>query len=57
MSRRSEQAVSCFSEGFNCSQAVLSTFGQEMGLDRESALRVAGMFGGGMGTWEACAAL
>jgi C_GCAxxG_C_C family probable redox protein len=49
MSRRSEQAVSCFSDGFNCSQAVLSTFGPEMGLDRESALRVAGMFGGGMG--------
>lgn len=49
MSRRSEQAVSCFSEGFNCSQAVLSTFGPEMGLDRETALRVAGMFGGGMG--------
>jgi len=49
MSRRSEQAVSCFSEGFNCSQAVLSTCGPEMGLDRKSALRVAGMFGGGMG--------
>jgi C_GCAxxG_C_C family probable redox protein len=49
MSRRSEQAVSCFGEGFNCSQAVLSTCGPEMGLDRKSTLRVAGMFGGGMG--------
>jgi C_GCAxxG_C_C family probable redox protein len=49
MSRRSKQAVSCFNEGFNCSQAVLSTLGPEMGLDREAALRVAGMFGGGMG--------
>lgn len=49
MNRKSEQAVSCFSEGFNCSQAVLSTLGPEMGLDRETALRVAGMFGGGMG--------
>jgi C_GCAxxG_C_C family probable redox protein len=49
MSRRSEQAVSYFNEGFNCSQAVFSTLGPEMGLDRESALRVAGMFGGGMG--------
>jgi C_GCAxxG_C_C family probable redox protein len=49
MSERSEQAVSCFGEGFNCSQAVLSTCGPEMGLDGKSALRVAGMFGGGMG--------
>jgi C_GCAxxG_C_C family probable redox protein len=49
MTRRSEQATSCFNEGFNCSQAVFSAFAPEMGLDRERALRVAGMFGGGMG--------
>jgi C_GCAxxG_C_C family probable redox protein len=49
MSHRSEQAISCFNEGCNCSQAVLSTLGPEIGLDHESALRVAGMFGGGMG--------
>ena len=49
MSNRSERAVSCFGEGFNCAQAVLSAFGPEMGLDHETALRVAGMFGAGMG--------
>jgi C_GCAxxG_C_C family probable redox protein len=49
MSQKSQRAVSCFSEGFSCAQAVLSIFGPEMGVDRETALRVAGMFGGGMG--------
>jgi C_GCAxxG_C_C family probable redox protein len=44
-----EQADSCFEEGFSCSQAVFSTYAPQLGLDRESALKVAGPFGGGMG--------
>jgi C_GCAxxG_C_C family probable redox protein len=57
MSERSEKAVSCF-ENFNCAQSVLATCGPEMGLDRESALRVAGGFGGGMGRLgEVCGAV
>ncbi len=47
--RRVEQAVACFQEGFSCSQAVLSTFAPQFGLDRELALRVSGPFGAGMG--------
>ncbi len=43
-----EQAVSCFKGDFSCSQAMLSTYGEQFGLDRELALRVAGAFGGGM---------
>ncbi len=46
---RVERALSCFEEGFSCSQAMLSTYGPELGLDRETALRVATAFGGGMG--------
>ncbi len=46
---RVERAVSCFKDGFSCSQAVLSSFGPEFGLDHELALRVSGAFGGGMG--------
>ena len=41
-------AVATFKEGFSCSQAVLSTCAPQLGLDRETALRVAGVFGGGM---------
>ena len=46
---RVEGAISCFEEGFSCAQAVLSAYGPQLGLDRETALRVAGAFGGGMG--------
>jgi len=50
-------AVACFKEGFNCSQAVFSTYAPLLGLDRETALRVAAPFGGGMGrTGETCGA-
>lgn len=43
-----ERAASTFDEGFSCSQAVLSAWGEELGLDRETALRVATAFGGGI---------
>lgn len=53
-----KQAVSCFEQGFSCSQAVLSAFGPQLGLDRETALRVAGAFGGGMARMgETCRAV
>jgi len=55
---RVELAVSCFREGFSCSQAVLSTYGTQFGLNREIALKVAGAFGGGMGHMgETCGAV
>lgn len=57
MSERSEKAIACF-EDFNCAQSVIATCGPELGLDRESALRVAGGFGGGMGRLgEVCGAV
>jgi len=46
---RVEEAVSCFADGFSCSQAIISTYGTEFGLDREKALKIATGFGGGMG--------
>ena len=48
MSRESE-AVSLHAKGFNCAQAVLAVFSAELGLDTETAMRVATGFGGGMG--------
>jgi C_GCAxxG_C_C family probable redox protein len=44
-----ERAVSIFDEGFNCAQSVFSAWAEELGLDGETALRVATAFGGGMG--------
>jgi len=45
---QAKRAVSCFREGFNCSQAVFSTYGPPLGLDRELALKITGPFGAGM---------
>src|SRR4030066_1594155 len=44
-----EMAASLFNEGFNCSQALLTAYGVELGLNREVALKIASAFGGGMG--------
>lgn len=53
-----EQALACFQEGFNCAQALLSTYGTRFGLDRETALGIGGVFGGGMGSMgETCGAV
>lgn len=53
-----ERAVSCFKEGFNCTQAMLSTYGPELGLDRENALKVSVAFGAGVGRLaETCGAV
>ncbi len=49
MSAKSEQASRKFRMGFNCSQAVLSVYAEEFGLCRETALKIACGFGGGMG--------
>jgi C_GCAxxG_C_C family probable redox protein len=58
MINKVERAVSCFKDGFSCSQALLSIYGPEYGLDREMALKVSGAFGGGMGhIGETCGAV
>jgi C_GCAxxG_C_C family probable redox protein len=44
-----DRVVNRFEEGFNCSQAVLSAYGPDLGLDAALALKIAGGFGGGMG--------
>ena len=58
MTPRVEYAVSLFKNGFNCSQAMLATFGPLFNLDHETALKVSGAFGGGMGgLGETCGAV
>lgn len=48
MSEMVNQALARFQEGFHCSQSVFSVFAEKHGLDRETALRISGAFGGGM---------
>lgn len=42
-------AMNYFKEGYNCSQAVLLTFAEECGLDKQTAAAMSSSFGGGMG--------
>ncbi len=51
-------AASRFEQGFSCSQAVFSAYAEELGLDRDTALKIAGTFGGGMGRMgQTCGAI
>ena len=44
-----ERAVRRFSEGYNCSQSIVSAYAEQFGLDEETAMKIAAGFGGGMG--------
>jgi C_GCAxxG_C_C family probable redox protein len=48
MTSPAENAVSVFEQHFNCSQAVLSAFAGQLGLDRSTAFKIASPFGGGI---------
>lgn len=51
------RAEELFKEGYNCAQAVLGAFAEELGLPFETAMRLSSSFGGGMGRMrEVCGA-
>lgn len=53
-----EQASEYFAAGLSCAQSVFSAFAPGLGLDAQTALRIAGAFGGGMGRMgEVCGAV
>jgi len=55
---RADRAVSHFKEGYSCSQAVLLSYAEDFGLSKDTALRLASGFGGGMGrTGHRCGAV
>ena len=55
---RADEAETCYHAGFSCSQAVFSAFSGEMGVDRETALKISCGLGGGMGrTGNVCGAV
>lgn len=57
MSTRGSAARALFEEGYNCAQAVVAVFAPEMGLSKETAVRLLSPFGGGMGRMrEVCGA-
>lgn len=55
---KADQTVACFHNGFNCAQAVLSTYCEEFGMDKKTALQIACGLGAGMGRLqETCGAV
>ncbi len=52
-----EQALNGFGSGVDCSQAVFAEFAPQLGIDRETALKIAANFGGGMWEGETCGAV
>ncbi|MDD5063837.1 MAG: C-GCAxxG-C-C family protein [Phycisphaerae bacterium] len=54
---KAKKAVKCFEDGYNCSQAIFSTYGQDLGVSFEQALKIASGFGGGMRIDGTCGAV
>lgn len=55
---KSDKAAYLFKEGYNCSQAVLGTFSDELGIDFNQAMLISSSFGAGMGHMrEVCGAV
>ena len=54
---KKEEAINLFNNGFNCSQAVLSVFCEDLGLDKKTALRISTGFGAGFQKGEVCGAV
>ncbi len=49
MANHAERAKELFKQGYNCSQAVIGAFAEELGLDFDTAIKISSSFGGGMG--------
>lgn len=54
---KSKEALKDFGTKYNCSQAVISVFSEELGLDKELALKLSKGFGGGAARGELCGAV
>ncbi|MCW6110010.1 C-GCAxxG-C-C family protein [Clostridium sporogenes] len=52
-----QQVLKCFSEGFDCSQVVISSVAGELGIDEITAKKVSACFGGGMFCGSTCGAV
>jgi len=54
----SVKAKELFKQGYNCAQAVLLAFADELDIDNDTALKLSSSFGGGMGRLrEVCGAV
>ena len=55
---KGDYAKQLFESGMNCAQAVFCAFSDELGFDKDTALRISAGFGGGVGRLrEVCGAV
>jgi C_GCAxxG_C_C family probable redox protein len=52
-----KKTVKCFEDGYNCSQAIFSTYSQDFGISPDQAFKIASGFGGGMRIDGTCGAV
>ncbi|MBN1800301.1 MAG: C_GCAxxG_C_C family protein [Candidatus Lokiarchaeota archaeon] len=57
MEVNTNEIVSWFQKGLNCSQFVLSRFGPRFGINEQCSLKIAGGFGGGMTMGNTCGSI
>ena len=58
MKNHEKQARENFLNGYNCAQSVFLAYAQELGFNKETALKLSSSFGGGMGRLrEVCGAV
>jgi C_GCAxxG_C_C family probable redox protein len=56
--KQADEAVEAFKRGLSCSQAIFSVYGRDLGVDPETAVKVASAFGAGVAkTGEICGAV
>lgn len=55
--KRQKEALKTFNNGFNCCQSVISVFNNELGLNKDTALKISSGFGGGLTKGEVCGAV
>lgn len=52
-----KEIAELFMKGIDCSQVVVGTFADELGITTDEAYKMAAAFGGGMGLGETCGAV
>jgi C_GCAxxG_C_C family probable redox protein len=57
MSLKEERAVELYANNYNCAQSVIGAFCEELGLDLDTALKLATGFGGGLRCGGVCGAV
>ncbi len=58
MNEHSQKAFELFQQGYNCAQAVVGAYAEEVNIDFDTLIKMSSSFGGGMGKLrEVCGAV